>query len=382
MWWVAPIYAQSEIVYRLLEPLMKEIPGIRCRETRLCFSLPGGGQLWCKSADKPDTLRGEGLDGLVCDEADFIDEAIWKTLRPCLTDKKGWALFLSTPNKRGSWFHKLYKRGLEGKNKDLKSWHYPSWTNPYLDPKEIESAKQDMTKEEFDREYGALWVDSHELVYFNFNEDVHVRACPINKALPVLIGLDFNNTPRVACFVQRDGDAFRVVGELHHTTPVTTDIHAQLVGGWLTKHEFEQHSPLRWGKKFPCYPDASGKALRQGGGTNIQDFVNAGFELDYPSQNPHVADRDNIVLAHFLNAEGKVRLLIDPSCVHLIQALKELKHKTRDGSGKEWGHILDALGYLIHRIFTMEKQQQGPIVPSKPTQQAVPQMRGRATPRV
>ncbi len=379
VWWVAPVYSQSEIVFQLLEPLIRKIPGARIIESKLCFKLPNGGSLWCKSADRPDRLRGRGVHGLVIDEADFIDGSLWsKVLRPALSDHKGWALFLSSPNKRNGWFHKLFKLGQSGTNPQWKSWHCPSSANPYLDPQEIEDAKLDMTEEEHRQEYGAEYVDSHELVYFNFNEDFHVKPCPLRPGVPIRIGLDFNNKPRVAVLVQREGDVFRVVGELHHSAPATTEQHAAMVSGWLKGKGYKQNEQKKWGKGFVCYPDASGKALRQGGGTNIEDFEAAGFLLDYPAANPHIVDRDNIVLAHFKNAEGRVRLFIDPSCVHLIAALKELKHKGREGS--QWGHILDALGYLIHRIITMEKQSQGPIVASA-TVSADPRSRGRALPR-
>jgi len=380
VWWVAPVYAQSEIVYELLKPLIAEIPGAKSSDTKLAFFLPNGGALWCKSADKPDRLRGRGLDGLVIDEADFIEGALWtKTLRPALSDRKGWALFLSTPNKRGGWFHKLFLLGQRGTNDQWKSWHCPSVSNPFLDPAEVEAAKDDMTKEEHDQEYGALYVDSHELVYFNFDEQLHVSACPYRPGVPLAIGLDFNNKPRVACFLQRDGECFRVVGEIHHPAPLTTDQHAQLVVTWLKDKGLKEDPQAKWSKGITCYPDASGKALRNGGGTNCDDFMKAGFTLDYPNANPHITDRDSIVLAHFKNAAGKIRILIDPSCKHLIQALKELKHKGRDGS--EWGHILDALGYAIYRMITSDGRMTVPVTSNKPVQATPPQMRGRALPR-
>jgi len=381
VWWVAPVYAQSEIVYELLKPLIAKIPGAKSSDTKLAFFLPGGGALWCKSADKPDRLRGRGLDGLVIDEADFIEGVLWtKTLRPALSDRKGWALFLSSPNRRGGWFHKLFKLGQSGTNPQWMSWHCPSRANPYLDPQEIEDAKQDMTKEEHDQEYGAIYVDSHELVYFNFDEQLHVSACPYRPGVPLAIGLDFNNKPRVACFLQRDGaDTFRVVGELHHPSPATTEEHAQMVSAWLTGKGFKPEAEKKWGTRFLCYPDASGKALRHSGGTNILDFASEGFVSDYPEANPDVVDRDNIVLSLLLNANKKVRLIIDPSCKHLIQALKELKHKGRGTS--PWGHILDALGYALHRMMTTSAKTQIPITAKAAP--AVPQQRqGRALPRM
>jgi predicted phage terminase large subunit-like protein len=76
-------------------------------ETLRRIALPGGGSVEVKSGDNADGLRGEGLDGVVLDEAAFLDEYVWEhAIRPSLSDKEGWAMFLSTPNGR-NWFYEL-----------------------------------------------------------------------------------------------------------------------------------------------------------------------------------------------------------------------------------------------------------------------------------
>ena len=75
-----------------------QIPGVGVSETHRRVTLPGGGVLQVRSADDPDSLRGEGLDFLVMDEAAYIKEDAWiEALRPALSDRKGSALFISTP---------------------------------------------------------------------------------------------------------------------------------------------------------------------------------------------------------------------------------------------------------------------------------------------
>ena len=66
-------------------------------------------EVWIKSADSPDTsLVGEGLDWLIIDECALLPKRIWEQyLRPTLSDRQGWALFVSTP--RGfNWVYDLY----------------------------------------------------------------------------------------------------------------------------------------------------------------------------------------------------------------------------------------------------------------------------------
>jgi hypothetical protein len=380
VWWVAPVYFQARIAWRVLKPVVRRIPGVVIRESDKVFLFPGGGELWFKSADRPDGLRGEGLDGLIIDEADFIDGEVWsKTLRPALADRRGWALFISTPQTKDGWFHKLYKRGQKD-GKVWASWSYPSWTNPFLDPEEIEEAKGDMTELEFAQEFGAEFVDKPDLVYYAFDEDTHVQPCPLAPGQPVYVGLDFNNSPRVALFIQRAGPVFRVVGELYHPTQATTDEHAMFCRAWLEARGWKVDPKAKAvpAAQVLAIADASGKSMMHSGKSDHQLFREGGFVLDVPLNNPPIRDRDNTVLAHFRNAKKEIRLLIDPSCKHLIQALQNLKHSGRDGS--PWGHILDALGYVLHRLAPVQPPAGKPILPTP--QRARPKPKGRALPRL
>lgn len=160
VWWVAPTYAISSIAWRLCKAMLRAVPGADLREVDRVVALPGGGEVWFKSGDKADNLRGEGLDLLVMDEADFQPAASWtEVLRPALADRKGKALFISTPKVEGGWFHELFRKGQRGEE-GWASWSYPSWTNPFLDPAEIESAKADLPSIEFRREFGAEFVSA------------------------------------------------------------------------------------------------------------------------------------------------------------------------------------------------------------------------------
>jgi predicted phage terminase large subunit-like protein len=160
VWWVAPTYAISSIAWRLAKSLLRAVPGADLREVDRVVALPGGGEVWFKSGDKADNLRGEGLDLLVMDEADFQPAASWtEVLRPALADRKGRALFISTPKVEGGWFHELFRKGQRGED-GWASWSYPSWTNPFLDPAEIEAAKADLPSIEFRREFGAEFVSA------------------------------------------------------------------------------------------------------------------------------------------------------------------------------------------------------------------------------
>lgn len=82
-----------------------------------------------KSFDRPDLLRGFGIDFLQIDEAAlFSGEAYSRILRPLVADRRGITLFTTTFRGR-DWIYKLWERGQIPQNhKYIKSWLYPSWT--------------------------------------------------------------------------------------------------------------------------------------------------------------------------------------------------------------------------------------------------------------
>ncbi len=116
-----------------------------------------------RSADNPDSLRGEGLDYVVLDEAAYIAPEAWsEAIRPALSDRLGKALFISTPRGR-NFFWDLYRRG--GVEPDWASFTYPTSANPYIQPSEIEAARAELPEIIFNQEYLADFVDSEGAVF-------------------------------------------------------------------------------------------------------------------------------------------------------------------------------------------------------------------------
>ena len=121
-------------------------------------TLPGGGFVAVRSADNPDSLRGEGLDYVVMDECAFMQKEAWtEAIRPALSDRLGKALFISTPKGR-NWFWESYQRGINGEE-GWQSWTFPTSNNPFIEPVEIEAAKRDLPEMIFRQEYLAEFVD-------------------------------------------------------------------------------------------------------------------------------------------------------------------------------------------------------------------------------
>ena len=168
VWWVAPTYPISLYGWRAVKRLARQIPGARVREAERLVQFASGGFVQVKSADNPDALRGEGLDFLVVDEAAFIrgEDAWAEALRPALSDRRGGALFISTPSGH-NWFWRLWLRGQDPEQTDWASFRFPTSSNPYIAASEIEDARAMLPERVFMQEYLAEFLADGGAVFRN-----------------------------------------------------------------------------------------------------------------------------------------------------------------------------------------------------------------------
>lgn len=188
-WWVGPSYPVASIGWRMLRRLVAQIPGAVSREGERMITLPNGGTIQVKSADNPDSLRGEGLDFVVIDECAFVREEAWtEALRPALADRKGGALFCSTPKGR-NWFWRLWHNA-DGET--WRAWRFSSYANPFIDPKEIDAAKAQLPERIFQQEFMAEFILDSDGVFRHVL--AAATATPLDKPRPgstYVAGLDW-----------------------------------------------------------------------------------------------------------------------------------------------------------------------------------------------
>jgi phage terminase large subunit-like protein len=133
--------------------------GAEVRKVDRQVILPNGGEVTVRSADNPDSLRGEGLDFVVMDECAFMSEAAWtEAIRPALSDRQGGALFISTPKGR-NFFWRLWTRGEEEDDPNWKNWRFPTSDNPYIPQTEIDAAQANLPERIFQQEYLAEFLE-------------------------------------------------------------------------------------------------------------------------------------------------------------------------------------------------------------------------------
>lgn len=197
VWWVAPTYDIADIGFNVVEdavprPLVDDVK----RSKPKAIDLKNGSRISFRSADREDSLRGEGLDLLILDEAAMIPERAWSNeLRPTLSDTLGDMIAISTPKGRG-WFYRWFERGETDDHPDAMSWQAPTAENPHIPQSEIDDAQHELPQRVFEQEYEALFLDESGGVFEGLDERLFTAGYdlpvpPREAEPPFATGVDF-----------------------------------------------------------------------------------------------------------------------------------------------------------------------------------------------
>ncbi len=168
--WFAPTFKMVEEVFSDVVNLIgkENIESSNRQKGRI--ELKNGGKIDFWSLEAAPTLRGRKYARIVVDEAAHVTcdlQSVWeKVIGPTLTDYKGEAFFISTPNGY-NFFRTLYERGEDPNYPDWMSWQLPTTDNPYIDPAEVERAKEEIDDQSYRQEYLAEFLRDEGKVFRN-----------------------------------------------------------------------------------------------------------------------------------------------------------------------------------------------------------------------
>jgi len=150
--YVAPTLTQAKrVAWDYLKRYSVSIPGSKATENELRVDFENGSRISLHGADNPDSLRGLYLDGAVLDEyADFRPEAYATVIRPALSDRRGFAIFIGTPRGHNHFFD-LYQTAL--RNPGWYAARFPVSQTGLLPKDETDSARSQMTENQYRQEY-------------------------------------------------------------------------------------------------------------------------------------------------------------------------------------------------------------------------------------
>jgi hypothetical protein len=325
-------------------------------ESEMSIGTKFGSRLYVVGMDKPQRIEGVGWDGGVVDEScDQKPFSFDRTIRPALSDRRGWCDRIGVPKRAGCGaqeFKRWYHRGLAGEA-GIQSFTWPSWD--ILDPAEVADARDQLDVKDFNEQYGASWETVGGQVFYAYDSALNLAGSETvyyRRDLPLLIGCDFNVDPMAWVVCQA------VAGELHVLDELfirNTNTAASLQ--WLAK-KYGQH---------PCevrfYGDATGRARKTAASEsdyvqirNTELFGKDKTRVFFPVSNPQKQDRFAATNAMLCSASGKRRMRIHPRCQNLQRDLESRAYKpgTSDPDDHDdVGHITDAVGYLVFQLYPL-----------------------------
>jgi len=210
--WFSPSYRMLDEVWRQLQTLLQGVITRKSEQDRR-LELVSGGVIDLWSLENADAGRSRKYALVVIDEAAFapnLQEAWQGAIRPTLTDLKGCAWFLSTPQ-GNNYFKTLFDRGQDPQQEDWASWQMPTSANPFLDPDEIEAAKKDCSEAKYNQEYRACFLNSQGSVFRRVHEAVTTEAHFPDASHQYIIGCDWGRVHDYTVFVVLDADTGTLV---------------------------------------------------------------------------------------------------------------------------------------------------------------------------
>lgn len=218
-WWVGLSWKSASMkrAWRLLNDLCTqaikasgEQPRKMINRSNFEIRLPNGSEIWMRTAERPESLAGEGIMGAVVDEFTLMPELIWtEYLEGTLLDYGGWVMFTGVPKGR-NWGSYLYEKA---KSRDgWKTWHFTTYDNPFINPKAIDEVRDNTPERIFNQEYLALVIDDAGSVFRGVM--AAATAIPQERAIEghvYVCGIDWARVNDFTCFTIIDTTTYELV---------------------------------------------------------------------------------------------------------------------------------------------------------------------------
>jgi len=343
--YLCPYYSQSKSV--AWDYLLKySAPALaKANQSELWVQLHNGAKIRLFGADSPDSLRGNFCDGIVLDEYADMRPRVWgEIIRPLLSDRMGYAVFIGTPRGHNS-FYDIYNSALKN----------PSWYTKLLradqsgliPDSELLDAQQSMSSNQYEQEFLVSFEAAIIGAYYgqelrritDLNRITDIEYDPMFPCHTVW-DLGFNDSTAIIWFQVVFGE-IRILD--HHSSngqPIPFYI------GLLQQKEEE------FGYKYGTHwlpHDARAKTLASNGRSIIEQ-ISAKIDIKHLKIVPNLSLQDGIQATRL----ALTRSWFDNKCEELIECLRQYQREWdddkkvfRDRPKHDWtSHSADAMRYL------------------------------------
>ena len=217
--YLAPYHAQAkDVAWSYVREFAGAVPGTTFHESELRADLPNGGRVRLYGAENADRMRGLYLDGIVLDESADMDPRVWpEVIRPALSDRQGWAVFIGTP-KGHNFFYDIHQRAATD----------PDWfcatlkasETKLISEFELAAARRDMSEDQYAQEYECSFEAAILGAYYGremarADAEKRIARVPWESAVEVETWWDLGVGDSTAIwFAQRVGKEIRLIDYL------------------------------------------------------------------------------------------------------------------------------------------------------------------------
>jgi hypothetical protein len=295
-----------------------------------------GPEIYVVGLDEPARIEGQPWDGFLIDEVDNLKRGFWDGhLRPCLSDRNGWAILSGVPEG----YEQIYEFSLlAGVYPD--EYAFFSWpSSEVLPAAEIAAAMRTMDPRTFRQEYQASFEAATGRVFYAFDRAKDLYDIPVGVTKgPVMVCMDFNVQPMSAVIFAELGDDSWLLDTIE-------------IPGSNTQ-EMCDEIRRRYGPRcLDAYPDPAGRARKTSSPVGITDHIilkNNGFRV-HTNMSVSVRDGINAVNSRFCTADGKRHVRVNRLCRRAQEVFE--KHAYKPGTSQplddEYSHLCDAWRYAM-----------------------------------
>ena len=198
--WITPVYKQGKKVFADLERAVAKSNLFTFNKSDLMVS-GFGSTIEFFSGERPDNIRGNTFDYMVVDEMAFTRPELWDEVLSATVLVKGKkVIFISTPKGKNH-FHKLCMQ--PNYDDRYAYFHFSSFDNPMIDPRELDERKRSLPDHVFRQEYLAEFIDNASGIFKNVHDCIGTGA----KTPKMYAGLDIGRADdyTVLTIINQDG---------------------------------------------------------------------------------------------------------------------------------------------------------------------------------
>ena len=199
-----------------LKQFSAAIPGVKFNESELRVDFDiNNSRIQIIGAENSNAIRGQYFDGIIVDETQNIAPDLFDTiLRPCLSDRNGFAIFIGTPKGR-NYFYQLHQ--LAKQTEDWFTCVFKASETNIIDKKELQAARAIMSEEAYAQEMECSFQAGISGSYYgsimeNLEKNGRFKNFEIDDSAETETWWDLGmNDSTIITFVQRSKNEIKVI---------------------------------------------------------------------------------------------------------------------------------------------------------------------------